>query len=372
MFINYGIHYEICLSDILKTIFIILALTVLAGCASSVTTQERVAHLSRMVGAPEDTALISVSREGWTAPGITLSVYANGKYFGELGTNKVISWYHPSGELRLTLKDKQVFKITAHVREGRSYHYKFVSRGYFRRFNGGEILDLGSTKIEVIESGKSLTNNIDGFDHKISGGTAVLNGFYVVKEDANINDLQIRRVRGRDHECVSGYRDHIELNGIINEDSAFVIDRMLKNINQCETTDGSVYVTGVYMNSIGGNLKDGYKIGRLFKRHGVRASVSWGQSCESSCAVAFLGAKYRTISGNGSLLFHAPYIGSGSGSSINCADRSTNIGLRRYLNEMLDKEDGFILYDRIMKHCSNTSGWIVNRDAAKIYNVINQ
>lgn len=350
-----------------KIVLVLLFIAVVSGCGG-VSTRQQVSNLSRAVSVPSDTALVSVSRERWTAPGITLSVYANGKYLGELGTSKVISWYHPVGELRLVLKDRQIFKLNRHVGEGRSYHYKFVSNSYVRRFNGGEILDLGSTKIAIQNNNRYNQHQLSGFEHTIAGGSATLTGFYVVQNDVNISGLQVRRVRERDHKCASGFQDHIELNGPINEDSALVVERMLEETTRCKTSDGSVYVTTVYMNSIGGNLEDGYKIGRVFKQHGVKAVVSWGQSCDSSCAIAFLGAKYRSVSGDGSLLFHTPYIDLGKG-KINCIDRSVNIYMRRYLNEMLGGKDGSILYERIMKYCSSTNGWRINRDAAKIYNI---
>jgi hypothetical protein len=122
------------------------------------------------------------------------------------------------------------------------------------------------------------------------------------------------------------------------------------------------------MNSRGGLLSDGYKIGRLFKKYGVQAEVAGGQSCSSSCAIAFLGAKRRILSKNGSLLFHTPYINLKDG-NIKCSVRSDQEQLNDYYVEMLKKENGNIIFDRTMEYCDKNGGWKINSDAAQIFGI---
>jgi len=165
------------------------------------------------------------------------------------------------------------------------------------------------------------------------------------------------------------YQDHIELNGEINKDSALIIERILRGIKKCKNVDtGVTYETIVYMNSKGGYLSDGYKIGRVFKKYGVQAEIAGGQGCSSACAVAFLGAKYRVVSPNGSLLFHAPYLDL-KDEGIKCSIRSKQKQLNNYYIEMIGKENGDIIFDRTMDYCDKNSGWEINSDAARIFGV---
>jgi len=185
--------------------------------------------------------------------------------------------------------------------------------------------------------------------------------------DYMVGSLQIRVVRHKDSDCISGYTDKIELNGAINKDTSYILERVFRNINQCKSHSGTTYVTQIYMNSDGGSAADGIKIGRLFKKHGVLASITGNQVCASSCAFAFLGAKFRKIYHNGKLLFHSPYSNGILG--INCASRKQSRWLKEYYQEMIGDTEGSLLFNRTMDNCSKNSGWTINSDTAKIYGI---
>ena len=185
--------------------------------------------------------------------------------------------------------------------------------------------------------------------------------------DYMVGSLQIRVVRYKKPMCASGYWDEIELNGSINKDTSFILERALKDINVCKYGAGRWYVTSVYMNSDGGSAADGIKIGRLFKKHGVQAIVTGDQVCASSCAFAFLGAKFRSIEHNGKILFHSPYTNGISG--IDCSDKRESKWLKDYYQEMIGNTEGSLLFNRTMDYCSDRTGWTINSDTARIFGI---
>jgi hypothetical protein len=74
----------------------------------------------------------------------------------------------------------------------------------------------------------------------------------------------------------------------------------------------------VFLDSTGGDYREGLALAKLFKQRKIRTAVSSGKSCLSACAIAFLGgAAYgeegsepfaRSIAPNARLAFHAPFI----------------------------------------------------------------
>lgn len=216
------------------------------------------------------------------------------------------------------------------------------------------------------------------YKHNIVGSNASTSfkewGDVKIISDYKIGKQQIRVVRHKDNSCQNGYTDRIELNGEINKDSSLILERTLKGINPCKVKVAGkpdvTYVTTVYMNSNGGYVKDGIKIGRIFKKYGVNAIITHGQQCSSSCAFAFLGAKFRSMRGNSSkLLFHSPYDNSILG--MDCYDRVSAKHLADYYKEMIGETNGSVLYDRTMDYCSKSNGWTINSDAAKIFGITN-
>lgn len=188
-----------------------------------------------------------------------------------------------------------------------------------------------------------------------------------IVKDIKVGNLHIRQVRNKSTpKCVSGTSDELQLDGEINPDSTYIVEKLLAEIPKCiDKADGRKFSTVVYMNSGGGRLDDGFRLGRIFRKEGVTAYVIENQVCASSCAVAFLGAPYRFIRQSGMLVFHSPYQRSGIG--INCASKSEAANLKKYLNDMLYKGD--IVFERAMSYCSSSEGWSINSDAARLYEI---
>lgn len=186
--------------------------------------------------------------------------------------------------------------------------------------------------------------------------------------DVKINDLRVRHVRILNAECKSGSHDHLEISGPIGIDSSEVIERVLKTFPLCESTGGrGRTVPAAYLNSSGGTLRDGFRLGQTFRKYYVQVMVLGGQQCSSACAIAFLGGHFRTISGDGQLLFHSPYVGSGF--SIECIERERAQEMKRYMVTFLNQKDGEFLFDRTISYCSQTTGWTINADAAKLFGI---
>ena len=131
-----------------------------------------------------------------------------------------------------------------------------------------------------------------------------------------VNDLQIRHVREVDSTSCSHQSqndDHLEINGPINPDTPYMVEKLLKRIsdspNVCkDPKSGRSFVVQIWLNSGGGYMKDGYKLGEIFRKYGVKTLIAtWGGECYSSCATAFLGGKYRHMGEESKLMFHAPY-----------------------------------------------------------------
>lgn len=201
-------------------------------------------------------------------------------------------------------------------------------------------------------------------------------GNYEIISDIEVSDLKIRHVRKTDStQCKDRSQDddHIEMSGPINPDTPFIIERLLKRINdspnRCESPDPKyTYIaTRVYLNSGGGYMQDGYALGRLFRKEQVSTRIVVNGECFSSCATAFLGGKYRSLQKGGKLMFHAPYAYT-SRYDISCAKKDTQ--LLTYMKEMLSETDGDFLYKRTMSYCSQSSGWSLNRDAAEIFGLL--
>ena len=97
-------------------------------------------------------------------------------------------------------------------------------------------------------------------------------GEYSILLDAKIDKLRIRHVRWTSPEsnCVSGFEDHLEIEGTIGPDSTAAVERLLPKLHRCmdkDSSDGGWFVNEVYLSSGGGLLKDGYAMGKLFKKY---------------------------------------------------------------------------------------------------------
>ncbi len=185
--------------------------------------------------------------------------------------------------------------------------------------------------------------------------------------DAQIDKLNVRHVRMNNLECLSGFAEHLEIAGEIGPDSTAAIERLLPKLHRCERADGNWVVNIAYLSSGGGYLKDGYALGELFRQYQIKTVITGGQQCASSCAIAFLGGKFRRMEHNAQLLFHAPY--RSNGIAIDCSDRGQVAGLEAYYKAFLGDKDGAFLLERTMSYCSASSGWILNADGAKLFGI---
>ena len=199
-------------------------------------------------------------------------------------------------------------------------------------------------------------------------------GSHEVVSDIQLSDLRIKHVKRVGDDCaLSAQRLHvIEISGPINPDTTLVVQRLINKIksasNRCVSKEsGRPYAVLVYLSSGGGYLVDGIELGRLFREGGVQVRVTYGAKCFSSCAVAFIGGFYRDISGNGELLFHAPYYSNSWARPSNC--QTSNSELQSYFISMLGEENGSLLYNRTMSNCSSFDGWTINKDAAEIMGI---
>lgn len=213
-------------------------------------------------------------------------------------------------------------------------------------------------------------------EHQILGTkSSFISGRYEVLSDIKVNNLQVRHLRSMDPTiCATGsqHAEHIEMNGPINPDTPFIIAKLLEKIDAspslCYAKTGEKVAVTVFLNSGGGYMRDGYELGELFRKNQVATEIAFNGECYSSCATAFLGGKYRTMGENSALLFHAPYIITGS-DDIACLRSDKK--LVSFMKDMLGSDKGTFLYKRTMSFCSTTSGWSLNKDAAEVFGLIN-
>jgi len=105
-------------------------------------------------------------------------------------------------------------------------------------------------------------------------------------------------------------------------DNAEVNAILLKgSIDDGDTFDLKVYISKlpkkltviVYLNSPGGNLREGMRLGRFFFENKIETAVETKTACASACAIAFLGGRdetgkpHRTKASNSGLGFHSFY-----------------------------------------------------------------
>ena len=224
-------------------------------------------------------------------------------------------------------------------------------------------LFLGCYLLVTLSACNSARHNILGTNYGWSDeGIEVL-------LDATVDKLQIRHVRRPSEQCDDGFIDHIEIYGEIGPDSTAAVERLLPTMKECKSAQGNWIVSDVYLSSGGGYLSDGFRLGELFRKYQVRTHVTGGQMCASSCAIAFLGGKFRRMSHDAQLLFHAPYVGTGL--AIDCSDKGQVDDLAIYYNKMLGEKEGDFLLNRTLGYCSEAAGWTLNSDGAKLFGLTN-
>ena len=192
------------------------------------------------------------------------------------------------------------------------------------------------------------------------------------EKDILINDLRIKLILLNSDNCLKGKSYVIEIDGEINSEATFVIDSLLKELDskKCINNEGVHLVTNITLNSAGGYVESGIKLGKIFRKHSVATQLAKGQECSSSCAYAFVGGKYRTMGNNTELMFHSPYY-TADFKNIYCTTKQSEKELSNYFISMLGDKFGNTLFTKTMNYCSLTDGWSVNKDAAKIYGLTN-
>ena len=172
-----------------------------------------------------------------------------------------------------------------------------------------------------------------------------------------------------DPSCVTGGKHSILVTGSIGPDSTFAVGRLMDQRKPCMDANGEVITPiNVILESGGGYLEDGYKLGKAFRDRGVTTVIENNKMCASSCAVAFLGGEKRIVADQGSILFHAPYLKQmklGRKERINCVLPKEELqALNDYYNSMASVEVGDRLYERTMWYCSAENGWTIKGGAA--------
>ena len=196
--------------------------------------------------------------------------------------------------------------------------------------------------------------------------------------EVKINNLLINHVaqvplnKDGTSKCASPNQvfEWIELSGKINPDATYVIKKLINKIKNSPTKcllKGEVRIL-VVLNSGGGYLTDGFALGELLRKNNAHVLLIPNGECYSSCATAFLGGSFRFMDSSAKLMFHAPYnYKNGSKKDIVCS--SSDGKLLKYMQKMINKEDGEFLYKRTMSFCSSSDGWFINDDAAKLLNI---
>jgi len=186
--------------------------------------------------------------------------------------------------------------------------------------------------------------------------------------DVNINSLRVRIVRTVADKCINGTQDHMEVSGSIGPDSSEVVERLMLDISPCYLKISKQKLsTVVFLNSNGGLMKDGYKLGQIFRKYQVQTAMLEGQYCASSCAIAFLGGSHRVIRGNAKLMFHAPYIEGGQ--KIRCPSKEDSRELMTYFINFLGESNGNFIFNSTMDFCSRNEGWEIDAGAAKLFGI---
>lgn len=200
---------------------------------------------------------------------------------------------------------------------------------------------------------------------------------YKVHRDFTVSSLRVR-VRSRSEsqqQCSSGGIYIIEIDGPINKDTTFVLDKIFTDFPHC-TVEGGKKRRGshaVYLNSSGGTLEDGFAMGRLFRKNAVATILVSKQVCASACAVAFLGGYVRDMKHDAQLIFHAPYTKNYDSiyGNIKCVNSKEAQPLLEYYVEMLGANGvSKKLFERTMDYCSKSDGWTLDSGAADFFGVI--
>jgi len=218
--------------------------------------------------------------------------------------------------------------------------------------------------------------------HDILGTEIGWNADLDILSDIEVSGFRVRHVSDPQKKvfgtsCTGDtYYEWIEMDGPINPDAPFIIERLIdrikQNPNRCKNSSGGHVAITVNLNSGGGYMKDGFALAEIFRREQVQTDIN--DECYSSCAAAFMGGLHRTMFGGGEnsdsakIMFHAPfrYL---NRYDISCSTRRETRDLQSFFVSVLGEADGEFLYERTMSYCSNQTGWTLNADAAEIFGI---
>lgn len=128
-----------------------------------------------------------------------------------------------------------------------------------------------------------------------------------------------------------------------------VVDYALKEAKgyTCREGEGNV----VYLNSPGGLVTVGMKVGFKLNDYNSFAVIWKGDDCASACAFAFMGAKIRKVNVGGNVMLHRPYKTDDLGNKdCKMGVRAENI-LRDYFIYTIGDRQGVALFNQMMSSC---------------------
>jgi len=194
--------------------------------------------------------------------------------------------------------------------------------------------------------------------------------------DASANDLRVRVVESTSYIC-PGWRDHIEIDGPINDDTLHIVKAAFDTARPVSSSctiipslNKNLHGPWVYLNSTGGSFYAGLALGTLFREKNATTTLIGDQHCSSACALAFLGGQHRFMDHDSKIMLHAPYKKIDR-NIIDCnTEEMDKLSLEVYLIEMLESaEAAGKVYEKTMSVCSKKNGWTLNSDAAFVYGI---
>ncbi len=234
-------------------------------------------------------------------------------------------------------------------------HFYFQNNSLFRQFRSGlvflSVLVAGGCAIDTpIQHHPILGSNFGYPNYKLTLQTETERATF----HAKLFTLKYE-------ECASGNIDYVEFDGAINKDAIEVFQTILLEAQGCKNKQGVALYPFVYLNSSYGEIKDGYALGELFRKHNIQTLVTQGQVCRGACAIAFLGGKSRGVKETGSVVFATS---KGKGFGIDCERANEQVALRSYIQKMLSPVAADRFYFNLLNYCTQTDGWSLSADTA--------
>lgn len=164
----------------------------------------------------------------------------------------------------------------------------------------------------------------------------------------------------RSTESNKGYKYDLVLDGKINYDLLFRLQRMIEEIKPLNH-----YVTNFYLHSLGGNARAGMDIADLLRDNNIQTVVTGDQECWSACVDVFIGGSYRSIRKEGKLIAHTAYI-TGNFGTTECVTADHSFG-KETLSWVQNKlsPDAVEKYKQLTFKCDVEGGITLNAHNSK-------